>query len=269
MGETADRDGIIRAEAESVPEPGNAMPDFDILEMPGEGVAAFWLSLKKLCDMRRGKKVMAEEAEYTAEPFIRHLLEIGLEPWPEDAVRRAAEAKGRTLREGYRRKLHLMRLALAALTSKENPRMTLARMHALFPSLPVDEEKALRLAQALARTLADPGADRAALLGVTTRLPADRLMVKLLFYVIYARRQGIQSLREFLPFSGSLAFREALMHLMDGLDPAFVQRITTDAHREFLADARRKMAMSVEMFLGIRGRLTYDQLYTLAKSHLA
>lgn len=268
MGEAETSDRIIRAEAESVPEPGNAMPDFDILEMPTEGVAAFWLSLKKLCDMRRGKKVMAEEAEYTAEPFIRHLLEIGLDTWPDAAVRRAAEAKGRVIREGYRRKLAIMRMALGSLTSRENPRMTLARMHALFPSIPVDEEKTLRLAQGLARALKDASADRAALLGVTTRLPADRLMVKLLFYTIYARRQGVQSLREFLPHVGSLAFKEALIHLMDGLDAGFVQRITADAHREFLADARRKMQMSVEMFLGIRDRLTYDQLYTLAKSHI-
>ena len=87
-------------------------------------------------------------------------------------------------------------------------------------------------------------------------------------YSIHYTKLYDQSLREFMPFAGSLPFREAVTHLMDGLDAAFVQRITTDAHREFLVDARRKMTMSVEMFLGIRGKLTYDQLYTLAKSHL-
>ncbi|EPR40253.1 hypothetical protein dsx2_3380 [Desulfovibrio sp. X2] len=259
---------VLKVEAESVPEPGNAMPDLDILEMPVEGVAAFWLSLKKLCDMRRGKKVMSEEAEYTAEPFIRHLLEIGLDPWPEQAVRGAAEAKARTIREGYRGKLGLMRVALRALDSKENPRMALVRMQALFPSVSVDEERALRLAQGLARGLAEGKADRSTLLSVTTRQSPDRLMVKLLFYLMHGRKNGLESLREFLPHCGSRAFREGLTQLLDGFEAGFVLETAERSHTALLVEAKRKMAMSLEMFLGIRGRLTYDQLYTLAKSYI-
>jgi len=259
---------VIRAEAESVPTTGNAMPDLDILEMPVEGVAAFWLSLKKLCDLRRGKKIMAEEAEYTAEPFIRHLLLIGLEPWPEEAVRRAAEAKAATIHEGYRRKLALMRLGLMSLTTRENPRLTLTRMHALFPAMVLDEEKLLRVAQGLMKSLADPAADRRTLLGVSTRLPPDRLMVKLLFYAVHSRRHGAQSLRELLPHAGSAAFVEGLTMILDGFDPEFVRETVQVSHEELLLDARRKMEMALEMFLAIRARLNYDQIYTLALSYI-
>ncbi len=47
--------------------------DFDILEMPAEGLAAYWLSIKKLIDVKRNKQVLEEEIRYTREPFIKFL----------------------------------------------------------------------------------------------------------------------------------------------------------------------------------------------------
>ena len=49
---------------------------FDIIEIPLEGVAAYWLSIKKLADEKRSFKPLGEEAEYTSEPYIRYLLDV-------------------------------------------------------------------------------------------------------------------------------------------------------------------------------------------------
>lgn len=60
--------------------PGPAMDiekpqEFDIIEMPFEGLAAYWLSIKKILDAKKGRAIIDDEIAHTDEPFILHLLE--------------------------------------------------------------------------------------------------------------------------------------------------------------------------------------------------
>lgn len=114
--------------------------DFDILEMPAEGLAAYWLSIKKLIDVKRSRKVLEEEIRYTREPYIKFLLETAFSELDETTVRRLAEAKRTTLAEEYSRKLETMQIALLAMSSQENPRISFVRMASHYPVSVISEK---------------------------------------------------------------------------------------------------------------------------------
>ena len=42
--------------------------ELDILEMPFEGLAAYWLSIKKIMDTKKGRAIVDEEIAHTDEP---------------------------------------------------------------------------------------------------------------------------------------------------------------------------------------------------------
>ena len=72
-----------------MPSPDTDRADLDIVEMPAKAVAAYWLSLKKLMDSRKGARVVQEEMAAVTEPDIRLLLETAFgSSLPEEAVRR-------------------------------------------------------------------------------------------------------------------------------------------------------------------------------------
>ncbi len=127
-----------------------------------EGVAAYWLSLKKLVGNRRNFKGLDQEAEFTSEPFVRHLLEITFSgDMGEDRVRRCAAARGDLLRGELDRRLDLMRVAVMDVAGGENPLRTMARIAARYPVPPITTEKALGYAQELLRQAGEkPPAER-------------------------------------------------------------------------------------------------------------
>lgn len=110
------------------------------------------------------------------------------------------------LLEDFKRKLDLMRIAAYAIASGENPRMTLVRMDSKFASPLITEDKALDMATAMFNAIKPKGVDLNILLSVDHKNVADRLLVKLLFYVMYARREGKQNLDRFMPYLGSRFF---------------------------------------------------------------
>ncbi|MFW5735204.1 MAG: hypothetical protein ACOCWR_09100, partial [Oceanidesulfovibrio sp.] len=68
--------------------------DFDLVLVPMEGVVTYWLSLAKMLgSSRKISKQVEEEAQYTSEPFVHHLLDIVFGDTPEPLVRRMAQAK--------------------------------------------------------------------------------------------------------------------------------------------------------------------------------
>ncbi|WP_035104513.1 hypothetical protein [Desulfohalovibrio reitneri] len=263
-----DDERVIHAEAETVAGEGPVQPGFDVVEMPLEGVAAYWLSLKKLCDMRRSKKVLAEEAKYTPEPFVRHLLEIGFETMPEERARAMVRAKARTVLATTRRSFDLMRLAVEAVIIKENPRLSLVRMLAHFPRPPANEERAMRRARDLAEAVTAKNADLPKLLRVGHTVPPDRQVIKLLFFILFARRRGVTALRSLLPHVGSNYFAEGIKLVADGFDPRLIDDLLRRNASASLAEASAKLRLSEEMFLAIRAKEPYSRLYLLAKSYL-
>lgn len=242
--------------------------EIDILEMPVQGLAAYWLSLRKLIDTRKGKGLVGDEAGQTSEPFIRHLLEIVFSRLERPLVRRLAQAKRDTLLAEYQRKIDLMRLALFAIASKENPRVTLVRMDSKFATAPMAEKKAFDMAHGIMASLPVKGADLDVLLGVDHKQQSDRLMIKLLFYVIYARREGAQALEPYLDRVGSPYFAEGLSLAMDGFEPDFLAHHLMDIRDVTIQETARKMDMSTEMALAIEQKLPYDDVYAIARSYM-
>lgn len=243
--------------------------DLDILEMPLDGLAAYWLSLKKLWDSKKGaKKVIEDEAAHTPEPYISYLLNTAFGELPEHMVRKLARIKRETFIADWRRKIELMRIALYAVAAGENPRITLIRMDSRFHAPPMDERKAFDLAGGVFAAIKDTSADLPTLLDVSHKHSHDRLVVKLLFYVIHARREGKQSLAPFIQFIRSPYFAEGLSLAVDGFDADFLANHLDRVRNEALADARRKMRLSQDMVLGIRDKLAYADLLRMAQAYM-
>ena len=243
--------------------------DLDILEMPLDGLAAYWLSLKKLWDSKKGsKKVIEDEAAHTPEPYIAYLLSTVFSDLPEHVVRKLARIKRETFVADWRRKIELMRIALYAVAAGENPRITLIRMDSRFHAPPMDERKAFDLAGGVFAAIKETSADLPTLLDVSHKHGHDRLVVKLLFYVIHARREGKQSLAPFIQFIRSPYFAEGLSLVVDGFDADFLANHLDRVRNEALNDARRKMRMSQDLALGIRDKLAYADLMRMAQAYL-
>ncbi|MBU1248478.1 MAG: hypothetical protein KKB70_07260 [Proteobacteria bacterium] len=240
----------------------------DILEMPFDALAAYWLSLKKLTDAKKGKGVLAEEATGTEEPFIRHLLEVVFSGLEISVVRRLAEVRRDELLHAYQQKIEIMRLALFAIASSENPRVTLVRMNSKYAEPPMEEKQAFEMARAMGDALADPSTDKAILLDVDHKMTPDRLLVKLMFYVIHARHKGKTELAPFLKFAGSPYFTEGLALCIDGFEADFLAYHLESIRDETLRLIRLKMDMSLEMALSIRKKYSYDDIWRVARSFM-
>lgn len=242
--------------------------ELDILQMPLDGLAAYWLSLKKLVEAKKGARVLEEEAAHTSEPYIAFLLDTVFSDLDETMARKLARIRREAQIADWRRKIELMRIALYAVASNENPRVTLIRMDSRFHAPPMDERRAFDLAGGVFAAIKDNSSDLPTLLDVSHKHSHDRLLVKLLFYVIHARREGKQSLQPFVQFIRSPYFAEGLSLAVDGFDADFLANHMDRLRNEALDDARRKMRMSVEMAVGIRNKLSYEDLYRVARAFL-
>ncbi|WP_243545280.1 hypothetical protein [Pseudodesulfovibrio tunisiensis] len=242
--------------------------DLDILEMPFEGLAAYWLSVKKLMDTRKGRAVIDEEMATIGEPYIRHLLDTAFSGMERGLIRRLARAKRETLLGQYHRKIDLMRVVLYAIASGENPRITLVRMDSKFPHPPLSEERAFDMATAMFDAIRPRGVDLNTLLSVDHKLEFDRLVVKLLFFTMYARREGKQSLERFLPYTRSRYFTEGLSLAIDNFEPDFLVNHLEQIRDQTLAETARKMEMALEMALAINAKVPYDDVFRIARAYM-
>lgn len=242
--------------------------DFDILELPLEGVAAYWLSLKKLVGGRRNFKLLQEEAEYTGEPFVRHLLDIGFAGFSDERVRMYADAKAQTLLHEFRRRFNLMRAAILDVATAENPHRTLARFLAQYPVPPITEDRAMALAQELHKLVPEHKAGQERFFDVAHKTADDKLLVTLLFYVLLSRHEGKAACQPLLGYVSSRFFREGLAMVIDGFDAPFVRKWLKEHMAVVLAETERKMRMSTELCLAISSRLDYDDVYRVARSFM-
>lgn len=242
--------------------------DFDLVEIPLEGVAAYWLSIKKLVEGKRNFKLLEEEASYTSELYIKHLLECTNADIPKDRLRRLAGIKRASLLSELSRKLDLMRMALLDVATAENPRKTLAKMTAQYAVAPLNEEKAFHYAQELVQQAGEGLAENGKFFNVDHRLRDDRLMVSLLFYVIWSRREGKMACEPLLEFIQSNYFTDGLALVIDGFDAPFVRK-RLQVHKEsILAETRQKMEMSVDMCAAIKQKLAYEDVFRVARAYL-
>lgn len=242
--------------------------ELDIVQMPVEGLAAYWLSIKKLLDTRKGRALIDEEISNTDEPYILHLLETAFSPLKRNMIRRLATVKKEIMLEDYGRKIDLMRIASFAIASGENPRITLVRMDSKFAAPLITEDKALDMATAMFSAIKPKGVNLDILLSVDHKLQADRLLVKLLFFVMFSRREGKQSLERFLPHLGSRFFSEGVSLAIDNFEPDFLAHHLESMRDNTVVEAGRKMDMALEMALAIRDKLTYEDIFRIARAYM-
>jgi len=246
----------------------DAHKELDILEMPVEALAAYWLSIKKLLDAKKDLALLAVEAENTSEPFVRHLLDTAQAGFGPELALTLARAKRRVLLAEFRRRMEMMRRALTGLAASENPRLTLLGLNALADGSPFHEPRTFELATALMATVAQKDADLPTLLGVDHKLKDDRLVVKLLFYAIGTRRSGKQALNEYLPHLRAGFFAEGLSLCADGFESEFVARHLASMRDAALLATRRKMDMATQMCLAIKAGLGYDDVFRVARAYM-
>jgi hypothetical protein len=243
--------------------------ELDILEMPVEGLAAYWLSIKKIMDARKGRDILDEEIAATSEPYILHLLETVFSALDIPLVRRLAQTKRDILIDDYRTKIDLMRLAIYAVASGENPRITLVRMDSKFAHPLMTEDRAFDMATAMFDALKPKGVDLDILLSVDHKLKADRLLVKLLFFVMYARREGRQNLDRFIPHLGSRFFSEGVSLAIDNFEADFLANHLENIRDRVMVETGRKMDMALEMALAIRTKTAYDDIFRIARTYMS
>jgi len=242
--------------------------DFDLLEMPVEGLAAYWLSLKKLVGNKRNFKPIHDEAQHTSEEYIRYLLEISFGNFSEETIRRMAQVKAQTMLSSMERQFDCMRVAILAVATAENPHRSIAKLYAEFPQPPVAGDKAIRFAQELLRLMPDKYAGRERFFDVGYRVPDDKLIVALLFYVFYARHEGKDACQNLLPLISSAFFRDALSMVIDGFDVPFVRKWLKKHKEALLKDMQFKCSMSTELCIAIASRIDYDDMHSIARAYL-
>ncbi|MCA1944689.1 MAG: hypothetical protein LDL30_05320 [Desulfovibrio sp.] len=256
------------------PATGTPRRDFDLLDIPLEGVAAYWLSLHKLLEphkkLKNAQRQVQDEAQYTTEPLVRYLLEALVSDMDVPDMRRLGQARADMLLDTVARRLQLMRVALLDMATAENPRRTLAKMTAQHAAPLIDEEKAFSLAQQLLGLAASPGWEaKAHYFAVDHRLKDDKLMVALLFHAAWTRREGKMAARQFLPHLSSVFFQQGLALVIDGFDAPFLRKRLKVHQAAIMADARRKAACSLELACAIKHRLPYEVVFTMAKAWLS
>jgi hypothetical protein len=243
--------------------------DFDIVEMPATALAAYWLSLKKLMESRKGGRIVQEEMAAVSEPTIRLLLETAFGgALPEDVLRRLYLARRRQVLSDLRRKLDCMARALSAMATSDNPQRALAMLTALFPVPPVREAAAMEAVYALVEKVRKGETAETEPAGVDHGLPPDVLLVRLMYCLAVVRREGREVCRRLAGSTRSLFFAEGLTLLADGFDEAFLRRRLTLHRRSILADTARKLAMAEELCLGLRAKYAYEDLWLLARAYL-
>ncbi len=241
--------------------------DLTFLHMPLDGVAAYWLSLRKLLGNSRSLKMLEPEAEYVSEPFVRHLLDMLLSETASAQARQFAEISAQGELDRLDRQFDLMRIAVMDIATGENPLRTLARITACFPVPLANPEHLLEAAQARL-AIALEGAAQPESYQINHNMNEEALVTTLLFYATLARRHGKAAARPFLPQAGSLFFTDALALVVDGFDAPFVRKWMKKFKASILADMRRKMNLSIDLCLAIQNRLPFEHMRFLVRAYI-
>ncbi len=242
-------------------------PALDFLHLPLDGVAAYWLSLRKLVGNARNLKALEEEAQYVAEPFVRHLLDMALASFPLPRFTQLADVCAASELARLDRQLDLMRITVLDVAQSENPLRTLARMTACFPTPLEEPEQILEEAQSrVNKTENRKTAREFYVLG--HRQQDAALCTTLLFYAVLARRHGKPAIRPFLAQAESQFFADGMALVVDGFDVPFVRKWMKKFKATLLADMGRKMTLSTQLCMAIQERQPYEELRCLVRSYL-
>jgi len=240
------------------------LKDLDLLEIPIEGVAAYWLSLKKVVKSKKNAKMLQEEAENTTEPYIRHLLQLVSSSFNDSQIRRYAEIKKTTIIKDLQRKMILISIGILGISANENPQQVLVRIISKFPISPVIEKQIFQEAQ----SYVEKSEKEKFNVDIDHRMHIETLISHLTFYCMYARRKGKEGCRSFIKNTRSLYFSDGMNLILDGFDQDFIKHRLNLQQDEILYETERKMDMSMDMSLGLKNNVSYEDLFKIANSYL-
>lgn len=240
----------------------------DLVTIAPAGYAAYWLSVKRLMDTKRGAQALADELQFAAEPYTRLLLGAAGCNMDDAYITRMARNKSLVLLRDYRRKFRLIRQAASAIASGENPRKTLTTLSGGYGLPFSDEATLMERAQGLIEIMRAGQLDLAVFPDVSHTTRPDELILKLLFFTLWARRDARTGLQVFLPGMSFPFMADALRLCIDGLEEPFVRRRLEGQARELLLDTALKMRMGLELALALKARRSYDDVLALARSYL-
>ena len=242
--------------------------DFDIVEMPIEGVVAYWLSLKKILGNKKNNTLLEQEIKNTSEPYVKHLLELLNTSLKPEQIARFAAIKKKTILKDLQRKLILMSISILGMSTNENPQKVLLRIISKFPISPIYEQQVFEAAQTIVNNLNQKNLNKDKFFNIDHRLKIESLIINLIIYNMLARRKNHQELTKFLPYIRSFYFAEGLSLIIDGLDYDFIKYRLNLQKKEILEHSETKMDLSADLCVGIKSNLAYAELQTIAKSYL-
>jgi len=249
-------------------EPSPVQSSLDLITIPTAGYAAYWLSVKRLMDKRRGPEALAEELQYATEPYTRLLLQVASSEMDDDIARRMGKNKSLVLARDFRRKLLLIRQTACSIATGENPAKTLITLAGAFGMPVMDESRTMEQAQGLIETMRAGDLDPAVFPDVSHLTRPEELILKLLFFVLWARRQGKTGLQTFLPGISFPFLGDGLRLCIDGLEEPFIRRRLDAQARELILDATHKMRMGLELSMALKNKRPYEEVLGLARSFL-
>jgi hypothetical protein len=256
---------LLGASARSLDTP----KEFDLMEMPLEGVAAFWLSVKKTLDSRKkGDGFLLEEARHTREPHVRFLLELAASSFPPARCEELAQVRKKNILAELQRKYVLMAIGLLGIVSKENPQKVMIRFLSKFHIAPIFEKQVFEVAQVMLKNLDNSELNKAKFLNIDHKLKIEALIINLIFYCMLARRSGTDSLLDYQEYISSQYFKDGLTLICDGFDYDFVKFRLNLVKKEILEATEMKMDLSMHMMSAIKAGVPFGDLYLIAKAYL-
>ncbi len=242
--------------------------EFDLVDMPLEGVAAYWLSLKKVLQEKKNADLLRTEAAHTKESYIRHLLELCTSSLDRDAIRHFADIKKNVLIADLQRKLVLIAIAILGIADKENPQKTMVRFLSKFSISPVFEKQVFEVAQLILANLDNDSFHHHKFMSLHLHMKPEAMLIVLLVYCMLVRRKGPGCIDAFLPCITFNSFTEGITLIKDGFDKDFIKYRLNLQKREILEETERKMDMSTELALALTRQISYDDMYLIARSYM-
>ena len=249
--------------------PHAASSEVDLLDMPLEGVAAFWLSIKKTLDSRKKNDgFLTEELRHTREPHLRFLLELAASSFSPGRCEELATVRKNNVLAELHRKYVLMAIGLLGIVSKENPQKVMIRFLSKFQMAPIFEKQVFDVAQVMLKNLDNAELDKAKFLNIDHKLRIEALIINLVFYCMLARRNGTETLLGFQEYIVSQYFKDGLQLICDGFDYDFVKFRLNLVKKEILSATEMKMDLSMQMMSAIKSDVPFPDLCLIAKAFL-
>jgi len=239
--------------------------EFDLVEMPLEGIVVYWLSLAKLYPR---KNVLEQEIALTTEPYVNFLLKLLRSNLSFQQCLDLAQVKIDNFLIDLEKKLILMAISVLGMAHKENPQQVIIRFISKYPLSIIYESKVLATAKKVAEHLLAKRVPEKKFLEIDHRLPPERLMINLLVYNFLARRVSYQQLQSYAKCVRSFYFAEGLSLIVDGFEVDFIKHRLNLQQKEIIAHTKNKMELSARLCAGLKQGLSYEDLSLISQAYL-